>query len=220
DEQAMGDEAGAAGVWNDTTNALAAFGERALPALLAALRDPHANVRAWSALALGRMGGDAALDALRRALDDSNAQVRAQAADALGLLADSSAFAALARALSADADPFVRARAIYALAALAALPGAATVNALLPALCDADSSVRCAAAYAIGCSGDQRVVGVLLGLLTDPAADVREAAVLRLGEISDERSLASLEPLTLDLTGTEHVRAFAVAAVERIRGRG
>ncbi|HKV83559.1 MAG TPA: HEAT repeat domain-containing protein [Ktedonobacterales bacterium] len=217
DEQARGDEAGAASVWNDAANALAVFGDRALPSLLTAIRDPHDNVRAWSALALGLVGGDAALGALRSALADSNAQVRAQAADALGLLADQGAFAALARALSADPDPFVRARAVYA---LAALPGVATVNTLLPALRDPDSGVRCAAAYAIGCSGDQRAAGLLLGLLTDPSLEVREAAVLRLGEIADERSLPSLEPLTRDPTGAEHVRAFALAAVERIRGRG
>lgn len=217
DEQACGDEAGAAGVWNDAATALASFADGALPSLLVALRDPHPNVRVWSALALGLVGGASALAALVRALDDPNAQVRAQSADALGLLADSSAFAALARTLSGDADPFVRARAVYA---LAMLPGAAMLNTLLPALRDPDADVRCAAAYAIGCSGDQRAVGVLLGLLGDPSLDVREAAVLRLGEIGDERSLARIEPLTLDGKGTEHVRAFAVAAVERIRDRG
>ena len=110
--------------------------------------------------ARARPGGwPSALAALLRALDDPNAQVRAHVADTLGLLADPSAFAALARTLSEDADPFVRARAVYA---LAMLPGVATLNTLLPALRDPDAGVRCAAAYAIGCSGDQRAVGVLL----------------------------------------------------------
>jgi HEAT repeat protein len=116
----------------------------------------------------------------------------------------------------ADPDAFARRRAAFA---LAVFPSPSTVDALLPALRDGDVGVRCAVAYTIGCSGDQRATGILISLLSDSADEVREAAVLRLGEIGDEQVAATLEPLTMDRTGAEGVRVFAQAAVERIRAR-
>lgn len=216
DERVGGDEAGVVGVWEEAATALAAFGEPALGPLCAALRDPSENVRAWSVVTLGRLRDAQALNLLLRALADRAPQVRAYAAEALSTFADASTFAPLASMSRLDPDPFARSRAAYA---LAAYPGAQTVDALLPALRDSDVTVRCAAAYAIGCSGDRRATGILISLLSDRASEVREAAVLRLGEIGDERVAQTLEPLTLDHTSADGVRVFAQAAVERIRGR-
>lgn len=216
DERATGDEAGVVGVWEEAATAVASFGEPALAPLCAALRDASANVRAWSIVALGRLGDTRAVGLLARMLVDPAPSVRAHAADALASLGDTAALPPLAYVLRQDADAFVRGRVAYA---LGAFPGSVSVDALLPALRDADAGVRCAVAYAIGCSGDRRATGILISLLSDHADQVREAAVLRLGEIGDEQVAETLEPLTLDQTGAQGVRAFAVAAVERIRSR-
>lgn len=216
DERAIGDEAGVVCVWEEAASALASFGEPALAPLCAALRDASPNVRAWSVVALGRLGDARALGLLVHMLADPTADVRAHAADALSSLGDIAAFPALARMVRDDPDAFARGRAAYA---LATFPGSATVDALLPALRDPDAEVRCAIAYSIGCSGDRRAMGILIALLSDCAVEVREAAVLRLGEIGDERVAETLESLTIDQTGAGGVRAFAQAAVERIRSR-
>lgn len=216
DERADGDEAGVVGVWEEAASALASFGDAALAPLCDALGDTRANVRAWSVVALGRLRDGRALGSLVRMLADPAATARAYAADALASMGDSAAFPALAQMVRDDPDPFARGRAAYALATFA---GSEVVDALLPALRDPDAGVRCAVAYAIGCSGDRRATGILISLLSDCADDVREAAVLRLGEIGDEQVARTLEPLTFDQTSAEGVRAFAQAAVERIRSR-
>src|SRR5262249_47605286 len=58
--------------------------------LTAALRDEHPHVRAWAAVALGRLGLEAngALVPLTDALNDRSAAVRTAAAEALGRLDD------------------------------------------------------------------------------------------------------------------------------------
>lgn len=67
-------------------------GERALESLIAALADPSAEVRYWSAFALGEIGDPRALPALRRAADDAatpdgRGSVGAEARAAIELIA-------------------------------------------------------------------------------------------------------------------------------------
>lgn len=74
------------GVRQTATDSLARIGLPALPALIAALKDPQADVRDRAAQALARMGPPAqeAVPALVAALNDTDWRVRRSAARALG----------------------------------------------------------------------------------------------------------------------------------------
>ena len=81
------------------TSAMHRLGEAAVPALVAALDDPDADVRAHAAEALGHIGGpaaDPAVAALERAAGDTDAVVSLHAVSALGQLSEA-ADEALAR---------------------------------------------------------------------------------------------------------------------------
>ncbi len=92
------------------TGAFHRFGEKAVPALVAALSDPDADVREHAADALGHLGPDAeaSADALAALAGDPAARVRLAAAAALGQLGPV-ADAALERLATTDPDPKVAA---------------------------------------------------------------------------------------------------------------
>lgn len=88
------------------TVALARLGESAVPALIAALSDPDADVRSHAADTLGHLGSpdaDPAADALARLTSDADPRVALAAVSALGELGEV-ADAAL-RAVAASAGP-------------------------------------------------------------------------------------------------------------------
>ncbi|MBB1512197.1 HEAT repeat domain-containing protein [Tessaracoccus sp. MC1679] len=73
------------------TTAMHRLGEKAVPALTAALGDPDAEVRAHAAEALGHLGGphaDPAVDALEASADDGDTTVALHAVSALGQLSE------------------------------------------------------------------------------------------------------------------------------------
>lgn len=70
------------------------------PAVLAALRSPHAAVRAAACTALGKLESLGAQDGLAGALRDTDWRVRAAAAEALGRMGDPGAVPALAPLLT------------------------------------------------------------------------------------------------------------------------
>jgi HEAT repeat protein len=130
-----------------------AVGEEGIPALLTALKDSDANVRAEAACDLGQLGprAKATVPGLRVALSDEDAHVRAFAAEALLRAdpADALGVAALVEALT-DGDAAVRLAAAGALADLGA-PARPAEGGLRKALTgDRDAAVRTAAAYALG----------------------------------------------------------------------
>ena len=86
-------------------------------ALIGALRDEDAEVRAQAALTLGRMNDPRAIPGLVAALKDKESEVRQHAAHALGSFADERATDALIVALK-DADVDVRRQAAHALGQL------------------------------------------------------------------------------------------------------
>jgi HEAT repeat protein len=90
---------------------------RAVPALVAHLRDADDDTRLWSAEALGSIGDSAALEPLALLLDDPDPDIRKQATHSLGSLADTRAIPPLTRALG-DATEDVRWNAALALARL------------------------------------------------------------------------------------------------------
>ena len=89
-----------------------------VPALIKALGNTDASVRAHTAAELGRIGPEAkaAIPALIKALGDTNADVRASAAEALGEVGtqEKDVVSALVAALG-DPESFVRASAAWAL---------------------------------------------------------------------------------------------------------
>lgn len=119
----------------DAVRALEVIGAPAVPALIAALKDPDGRTRGAAADGLGRIGAEAraAVPELLAALRDPEPAVRRQAALALGLVAskDAAVVPALADALK-DSDLEVRRNAAFALGKLGA--GA---RAAVPALNDA-----------------------------------------------------------------------------------
>jgi NLR family CARD domain-containing protein 3 len=201
------------------------FGSRvseiAVPALIGAMSDVSAEVRAAAAQAVGIVGRDQrrfgsgmseiAMPALIGAMSDVSADVRAAAAQALGTVPSDAteagaATTVLLRCLN-DADPAVRIASAEALANLNAIkqgPGAPTLDsqpvlvALSEALGDQDTSVRLAALRAIprvGPTMREFPPSRLIMALEDPSADNRAAAVAAL--VSYQKGLDRVMPLIL-----------------------
>jgi HEAT repeat protein len=89
--------------------------QAATDALIAALKDSDAGVRAHAATALGSLGSAAAVPALTAAVADESPEVRLRALAALGELEDTRGAAAAIAALK-DPDTGVRRAALYVLA--------------------------------------------------------------------------------------------------------
>lgn len=119
-------------------------GEEALPALRAALRDPHTDVRARAAAALGRLRDRDSREPLLAALEDARWEVRSQAAKALGELEDPAALPQLANALR-DSEWWVRTNAEEAMRRM----GDAGERVLAGMLYDDDRFARETAAQAL-----------------------------------------------------------------------
>jgi HEAT repeat protein len=131
---------------------------RASPLLRELLRDPHPDLRARSAHALGILGDPTAAPQLVEALKDKEWAVRSMAAKALGRLRESESIPALAAALS-DPQWWVRANAAEALK----LKGAAGQDALLRLL---DSEDPYAAQQSVQMLQESGVLDAFVGMLT------------------------------------------------------
>src|SRR6266498_4423924 len=148
--------------------------------LIQQLRSQDANIRAFAADTLARMGAEAkeAVPALAAALKDRDQFVRLYAARALRRMGAEAkeAAAALIAALK-DQDSSVRASAADALGRMGAEAKEA-VTALIAALKDQDSSVRASAADALGRMGAEakEAVTALIAALNDRDGDVRRSA--------------------------------------------
>jgi HEAT repeat protein len=133
---------------------LARRDEAVVRQLAAALRSENRQVRFYSASVLGRAGGprcQAAVPALARVFEDSKeeAAVRGIAANSLGLLGNA-AVPVLVRQLGNKKDAFARLEAASALCATGVKEGGAgAIPALIDALGDEDSDVRCSAVDAL-----------------------------------------------------------------------
>ena len=106
--------------------------------LIAALKDPDSNIRAFAADALGKMKDTLAVKPLIAALKDSNSDVRQYAAQALGMIGDARAVKPLTVALK-DSDSNVRRDATLA---LGLIKDTRAVEFLIVAPKDSDSDVR------------------------------------------------------------------------------
>jgi HEAT repeat protein len=175
---------------------LAAEDRRRLdPALLAALGDESAELRALAARAAGRIGDPGAFAPLVTAAGDPEPSVRAEALFALGRLGGTGAFDAIAARLD-DPDADTRVMAISALGLLHDPAGATLLSGLL-----ADPDPRARAAAALACRGfeDSRCdVDGLIGLSASPD---------RLSAASAAAALSAMGAATLSIDrGPEDMR--------------
>jgi HEAT repeat protein len=146
-------------------------------ALLGALRDEDAALRAAAAQALRDVYTLAAVDALTTALGDPSPEVRAPAATGLLSIARASGVPAF---LSGNGNHDVYQQALGA------------VDPLIPLLQDENEAVRVAVVAALDGLGDVRAIAPLIPLLADPSQPVRVRAAQALVRYGDQRAY---EPL-------------------------
>ena len=193
--------------------------ERAAAALMGALSDPEASVRAQAVTALGQLEYAPAVEPLMGALQDEDAEIRENAAWALGQIGDDRAVGPLSSALK-DSEPAVREQAAWALGqieaeqsaealaaslvdedpdvreqaawALGMIQSTAAVHAVMEALKDSDPDVRQQAAWALGMIQSTAAVHAVMEALKDSDPDVRQQAAWALGMIQDENAIDAL----------------------------
>lgn len=177
-------------------NALSRIGQEGIPALIEAVGDDHASVRAMAIGLLAAKGDTAvaAIPAILPALSDTSADVRIAAAAAIGWLGRwSSRRSELADRLGTtvkDREPRVRAASLDALAELRV---------------DPDSLGR-----------------TLRIALHDSSATVRQAAVrsLPIAAMSPSELLSTVSPLTRDESSGVRLAAYQVVASLTTTGQG
>jgi HEAT repeat protein len=175
--------------------------EVAVPALIAALKDPDGDVRAAAAGGLGQVVSDpveagAAVRALTDSLKDGAPSVRTASANALRSLAT-----------------------IYRAAGRPPLDPGTALDVLVGLLGDRDAEVRSAAVGALGPVGQAAGVGPpppLVALLDHPSADMRGAAALAISDF--KQGLDPLIPRLLRLleqdgSGSKSVYARALSRI-------
>jgi HEAT repeat protein len=173
----------------------------AVPALLAALRDPNGDVRAAAALGLGRVVSDPAeagraVRALTDSLRDGDPSVQIASANALQSIS-----------------------AVHRAAGRPPLDAGTALDALIGLLEDRDAEVRSAAVGALGPVGQAVGVGPppsLVALLDDPSADIRGSAALSIADFG--QGLDPLVPRLLRLleqdgSGSKSVYARALSRI-------
>jgi HEAT repeat protein len=159
---------------------------RAADALVRALDDDKAEVRAEACASLGELREAAAVVALVKRLDDGEAVVRQNAAIALGTIGHPDAFEPLVDALR-EGPADLR---FQAATSLAEIDPARAIEPALAALEDSDPQVVGAAALSLGAIGErerERIVAALARKLehTDPGA--RFDVAYALAELKDDR---------------------------------
>jgi HEAT repeat protein len=157
-------------------------------------------------------------DVLIRGLKAEKAVQRELAAMALEYCGDKkAAVAALLPLVSSDKDASVRRAAI---AVLARLPDAASVDTLIKGLSDDTDSVRGVSATALGNIKDNRAVDPLLSILKDdPQPMVRLQSALALAKIKDSGSLKGLKE-ALEAEKDERVKMAIAGAMRAAMGGG
>jgi len=209
--------------------------ERAVPSLLAALKDKESAIRVIAAKALGKFKEDSINEALIAALSDSHPEVRIAAAVSLRTNASEKAIPALQTALE-DPNEGVRAYVAKTLdalkwspkndlehilraVALGKLEEAATYKALAvePLLSVLRTGIyykRLEALEALSKIADARIVAPLITALKDEDDCVRARVVEVLGRLGDARAV---EPLIARLRDeSSQVRAMAVEGLSRL----
>jgi HEAT repeat protein len=204
--------------WSERAHAATVLGllgvAAAVPALLAALRDPHEDVtvKEAAAEALGRVRDPAAvavlIDELRQVDEFSSPRVAAALA-AFG----AQAIEPLRGALAQADNPTTRS---WATRVLGMIGDASATAALVERLADPHEQVRASAAEALGRLGGARALQPLVDrALRDPTPHVRSEAAAALGRLGE---VAAIDALAAALDDPNYdTRIRALEAVETIR---
>jgi len=163
-------------------------------ALLRAVDDTDADVRASAILSLAELGDARAVEPIVLRLDDGAPAVRQCAAIALGRMRAASAFDPLARAL-ADGPPDLR---FQAATSLVEIDPARALAPLVAALADRDAEVVGAAALALGAVGDPAAIEPLAARLDHAAPRTRFDIAYALAGLGDARAGDTLAAAGVD----------------------
>lgn len=183
-------------------------------ALLRAVDDHDADVRASAILSLGELGDERAVEPLILRLDDGVPAVRQCAAVALGTMRATAAFAALCRALE-KGPPDLR---FQAATSLVEIDPPRSLAPLTAALGDADPEVVGAAALGLGAIGDAAAVEPLAARLDHPTPRTRFDVAYALAGLGDARAIDTLVRAAADgeLSWDAIEGLEAVGAVDRL----
>ncbi len=186
---------------------------RTVAALIEALKDESAGVRARAAYSLGQLGDPKAVPALGGVLaSDKDAEARRVAAWSLSQLDDPQGAPALGAALRSDASVEVRRTAAWALGELDCAGQLAAVGAAVRG--DADAEVRSTAAWTLGQCNDPAAAPALGEALRDGSSDVRQNAAWALGQIAPEKAPAQLVAALRDADAqVRHTAAWALGQI-------
>lgn len=153
----------------------------------------HNNVRAFCALALGRLGGEASEALLKTALEDDNEEVRRSAVIAIGQARYAGCKDALIKVMENDRDPMTR---CFAAISLGYLKDETAADALLKALNSNESlELQGFAALGLGILGKAGNVTVTLRNIAGDTRyyeAVRSACAVALGLLKDKDSIGIL----------------------------
>jgi HEAT repeat protein len=206
--------------WSERTHAAEVLGlaavPAAIPALVAALRNPHedeTSVKATVAAALARLRDEAAIPLLVQELfdvDERSSRNVAEALVAFGTLAVPALVTLLA-------DPAHSAARVWAARVLGRIGDARAVDELVARLHDRDDRLRMAAAEALGAIGDPRALqAIVRATLRDPASQVRAQAAGAIARIEGERAVDVLVAALADPDYATRIRALEAFETMRI----
>jgi HEAT repeat protein len=167
--------------------------------------EPHPEVRARIARALGRVGEPAVAGVLVECLEDQPLKVRREAAESLGLLNGKQALDGLLQVVDDDTEAMRR----TAVSSLGKFENAKPVEPLVERLGDQSDLVRRAAVFSL--------IEILSNVPPDQSHELRETIVERMAARSDPSIVASLVEIIEE--GTQiHQRRNAVWMLGRVAG--
>jgi HEAT repeat protein len=180
------------GDWQNAVDALVKIGEPAVEPLIRTLQDR--NIKTWAIHArtvdvLAKIGSQQAVDAVIKSIEDSglNPYVRAAAARSLGQIKAENAADSLIDALK-DESWIVRLNAREALLQI----GEPTVEQVITALKDKNSTARWQAAWVLGRIKTEKAIEPLIEALADGDWMVRDEAAVALTKINSEKVIELL----------------------------
>ena len=195
--------------WTAGTHELPATGD----ALLKAIKDPDAVVRARAVVALALLGDTRAQDPLMKiVVHDPDADTRQRASDALVMLSaprlpKTSIDTALIKLRASD--PFARLEGAHELEKARDRSAVGPLLALLET--ERDVEVRRAAVSALSSLGDEIAVPALIRIAKKDSTDVRQYAIGALATLDDGRALEPLAEFSKDPDPS--VRRFSLRAL-------
>jgi HEAT repeat protein len=178
---------------------------RSVPVLLERLDDRRPEVRMAAVRALGDIGSADAVPRLSDAFLERRAAPTNVVNDALRRIGGD-AEGAFERGIASQ-DSVVRTSSCFGLSRTARDRGAATRRLGEVLASDSNSSVRAAAAAALGIGGGDDAPAALLSATSDPEVHIRRAAVKALGRFDDPAGVEALEPRTEDEDRETAIRA-------------